>query len=127
MAVLSKITDHDAVNYFKELPFYNKLIEKPEIKRLKDIDQLAELPFFKQLSIIKTSQALSGYAMMYKVEIVERKYLIVKLEASKLSIKDLFGDLLNETRGFKYQITGKILKNTSLMEKLNSLRFISIH
>ena len=124
---MSKITDHDAVNYFKELPFYNKLIEKPEIKRLKDIDQLAELPFFKQLSIIKTSQALSGYAMMYKVEIVERKYLIVKLEASKLSIKDLFGDLLNETRGFKYQITGKILKNTSLMEKLNSLRFISIH
>ena len=127
MAVLSKITDHDAVNYFKELPFYNKPIEKPEIKGLKDIDQLAELPFFKQMSIIKTSQALSGYAMTYKVEIVERKYLIVQLEASKLSIKDLFGDLLNETRGFKYQITGKILKNTSLMEKLNSLRFISIH
>ena len=109
MAVLSKITDHDAVNYFKELPFYNKLIEKPEIKRLKDIDQLAELPFFKQLSIIKTNQAFRGYAMSYKVEIIERKDPIVQLEASKSSIKDLFSDLLNETKGFKYQITVQIL------------------
>ena len=52
---------------------------------------------------------ISGYAMTYKVEIVERKYLIVQLEASKLSIKYLFGDLLNETRGFKYQVTVKVL------------------
>ena len=34
---------------------------------------------------------------------------IVQLEASKSSIKDLFSDLLNETKGFKYQITVKIL------------------
>ena len=33
--------------------------------------------------------------------------MIVQLEASKSSIKDLFIDLLNETRGFKYQITVK--------------------
>ena len=47
MAVLSKIKSHsDVVDYFKELPFYKKLIEKPKIKRLKNIDQLAELPFF---------------------------------------------------------------------------------
>ena len=46
MAVLSKIKSHsDVVDYFKELPFYNKPIEKPKIKQLKDIDQLAELPF----------------------------------------------------------------------------------
>ena len=32
-----------------------------------------------------------------------------KLEASKSSIKDLFNDLLNETRGFKYQDTVKVL------------------
>ena len=31
------------------------------------------------------------------------------MEASKSSIKDLFSDLLNETKGFKYQITVKIL------------------
>ena len=47
--------------------------------------------------------------MSYKVEITERKYSIVQLEASKSSIKDLFSDLLNETKGFKYQITVKVL------------------
>ena len=35
MAILSKIKSHsDAVDYFKELPFYNKPIEKPKVKRL---------------------------------------------------------------------------------------------
>ena len=47
--------------------------------------------------------------MSYKVEIDEQKDPIVQLEASKLSIKDLFSDLLNETKGFKYQITAKVL------------------
>ena len=69
--------------------------------------------FFEKLSIIKTNQAFSGYAMSYKVEIVERKDLIVQLEASKLSIKNSFGDLLNDTKGFKYQITAKILLKKS--------------
>ena len=41
--------------------------------------------------------------MLYKVEIIERTDPIVQLEASKLSIKDLLNDLLNETKGFKYQ------------------------
>ena len=47
--------------------------------------------------------------MSYKVEIVERKDLNVQLEASKSSMKNLFSNLLNETKGFKYQITVKIL------------------
>ena len=47
--------------------------------------------------------------MSYKVKIIERKDPIVQLEASKSSIKDLFSDLLNETKGFKYQITVKVL------------------
>ena len=73
-------------------------------------------------------QAFSGYAMSYKIETVERTDLIVQLEASKLRIKIFFGDFLNETKGFKYQITLKILfKNTSLMEKLNLLQFILIN
>ena len=58
---------------------------------------------------MKTNQAFSGYAASYKVEIVERKDPIIQLEASKSSIKDLFNDLLNETKGFKYQITVKVL------------------
>ena len=110
MAVLSKIKPHsDAVDYFKELPFYNKPIKQPKAKRLKNIDRLAELPFYEQLSVIKTNQAFRGYAMSYKVEIIERKDPIVQLETSKSSIKDLFSDLLNETKGFKYQITVKVL------------------
>ena len=73
MAVLSKIKSHShVVDYFKELPFYNKPIEKPKVKRLKNIDRLAE-----QLSIIKTNQAFRGYAMSYKVKTVERKDPIV--------------------------------------------------
>ena len=110
MAVLSKIKSHfDAVDYFKELPFYNKPIEKSKFKRLKNIDQLVELPFYEQLSVTKTSQTFRGYTMAYKVEIIERKYPIVQLEASKPSIKNLFSDLLNETKGFKYQITVNVL------------------
>ena len=115
MTILSEIKSHsDVIDYFKELPFYNKPIEKP-VKRLKNIDPLAE-----QLSVIKTDQAFKGYAMSYKVEIIEKKDPIVQLEASKLSIKNLFSDLLNETKGFKYQITVEVLlKNASSMEKLN--------
>ena len=65
--------------------------------------------------------------MSYKVEIIKRKDPIVQLEASKSSIKDLLSDLLNETKGFKYQITGKVLlKNAGTMEKLNLLQFILI-
>ena len=129
MTILSKIISHsDAVHYFKELPFYNKSIEKPKLIRLKNSDRLVEIPFYEQLSVIKTNQAFKEYVMSYKVEIVERKDPIVQLEASKLSIKNLFSNLLNETKGFKYQITVEalLLKNTSAMEKLNLGQFILI-
>ena len=74
IAALSKIIPYsNAIDYFKEIPFYNKPIKKPKVKRLKNIDQLIELPFYEQLDVIKTDQAFSGYAMSYKVEIVEKK------------------------------------------------------
>ena len=41
--------------------------------------------------------------MTWEVKIIEKK------DQKKSSIKDLFKDLLNETKGFKYQITGKVL------------------
>ena len=47
--------------------------------------------------------------MSYKVEISEQKLPTVQLEASKSSIKDLISDLLNETKGFKYQIAANVL------------------
>ena len=95
-------------DYFKKLPFFNASIEKPKIKRLKNVDLLAELPFYDQLNIIKTNHAFKGY-YTYKVEIFDKKDLIVQLEAGKSIIKDFFNDLLNETKGFKYQITVKVL------------------
>ena len=120
MAVLSKIKSHsDAVDYLKELPLCNKPIEKTNDKRLKNIDGLAELPFYEQLGEIKTNQEFREYAMSCKVEIIERKDPIVQLEESKSSIKDLFSDLLNETKGFKYQITVKVLlKKYKLNEEI---------
>ena len=53
------------------------------------------------MSSIKTNRAFRGYAKSYKVEIIERKNAIEPLEASKSNIKDLFSNLLNETKGFK--------------------------
>ena len=44
------------------------------------------------------------------VEIIEKKKNPIKqLEASKSSIKDLFSDLLNESKGFQHQITPKVM------------------
>ena len=58
MTVQKKIKSHpDAINYFKELPFYNTYIEKPKLKQLKNIGLLTELPFYEELSIITTDQA----------------------------------------------------------------------
>ena len=54
MTVLPQI---NRVNYFKELPFYDKPIERPKIKQLKNIDLLAEMPFNEQLSLTKLNQA----------------------------------------------------------------------
>ena len=47
MTILSNINNLNEVNYFKELPFYNKPIEKAEAKRLKNIDLLAKQPFYE--------------------------------------------------------------------------------
>ena len=78
---MSKIKSHsDAVDYSKELPFYNKPIKKPKVKRLKNINQLVELPFYEQLSVIKTDHVFRWYTMSYRVGIIEKKDRIVQLE-----------------------------------------------
>ena len=74
MTIKTKIKSYlGVVDYFKEIPFYNKHIEKPKIKRLKNIDLLSELSFYEELSVIRTNHAFRGYAMSYKVETVEKK------------------------------------------------------
>ena len=58
MAVKKRTKSHpEVVDYFKELPFYNKHIKKPKIKRLKDIDLFFELPFYEELNVIRTNHA----------------------------------------------------------------------
>ena len=49
MTALNKVKSHPEI-LFKELPFYNKHIEKPKIKRLKNIHLLSELPFYEELN-----------------------------------------------------------------------------
>ena len=86
--------------------FYNKRIEKPKIKHIKNIDLLSKLPFYEELNVITTNHGFRGNGMSYKVEIIEKKDPTRLAEASKSNIKDLFSDLLNEKKkGFKYQIT----------------------
>ena len=64
MKVLQNDKSHpEVVDYFKELPFYNKHIEKPNIKRLKNIDLLSELTFHEELNVIKTNNAFGVYLM----------------------------------------------------------------
>ena len=92
-----------------QIPFYNALIEKPKIKHLSNIELLHELPFHDELSVVKKSNAFKGYARSYKVEIIESKDPLIQLEVSTSSIKDLFKDLLNEIKGFKYQIKMPVL------------------
>ena len=74
MKILSEIKSHsNVIDYFKELPFYNKPIER-RVKRSKHIDPLLA----EQLSVIKTDQtmqcqAIQWYAMSYKLKIVGKK------------------------------------------------------
>ena len=126
MTALKKVKScADLVDCLKMLPFYNKHIEKPKIKRLKNIDLLSDLPFYKELNVIKANHAFRRYAMTYKDEINEKKdpvkqleiskssikdlFPVKQLEASKSSIKDLFSDHLNETKCLKYQIALKVM------------------
>ena len=40
--------EKEAKNLFQTLPFYNFLIEKPEIKKLSNVEFLHELPFYDE-------------------------------------------------------------------------------
>ena len=88
---------------------------------------LFEPSFYEELNVIKTDHAFRGYEISYKAELVGKKDPIEQLKASKSNIKDLFSDLLDETKGFKYQVTLKVvLQKYSQMGKLNLLQFVSI-
>ena len=101
--------EKQAKQVFQILPFYNVLIEKPKIKHLSNIKLLHELPFYDGLSVEEISKAFKRYARSYKVEIIDSKDPLVQLEASKSGIGDLFKELLNKMKDFKYQVTVTVL------------------
>ena len=69
MTALKKVESHpDVVDYFKELPFYNKHIEKRKITPLKNIDLFSKHTFYEELNVIKTNHAFRGHAMSYKLK-----------------------------------------------------------
>ena len=64
---------------------------------------------------------LRRYPTIFTVELFEKKDPIRQLEASKSSIKDFFSDPLNETKGFKHQMTLRVM-----LKKYKSNREIGI-
>ena len=98
------------IKYLKSYHFLT-YIEKPEVKKLNNVELLKELPFYDELSIVKNKTAFIAYAQSYKIEIVGKRNVIVQLKASRISIVELFKDLLIELKGFKYQITLAVLSS----------------
>ena len=56
----------------------------------------------------KRQKAIRNYAETYNVEVVDRKSLSDPLFLAKRSINNLFSDLLEEKRGFKYTLSTKV-------------------
>ena len=101
-----------------------KIVKKPLINRFKNKYLLHKVPFYNELSIKKVSKAFKRYARGYEIEIVDSKDTLAQLAASKLNVKDLFKDLLDRIKGFKYQITVKSsYKNTKKMGTWSLLLF----
>ena len=109
----------------KILSFYNSVNDIPRVKKLSNIQLLKELLFYDELSIIKNKTAFSGYSRSYKVEIVDKKDMIIQLKSSEIVIKDLFKNLLLELKGFKYQLTLNIL--LSKQKSSNEIEYRSVY
>ena len=61
MIIHEKIKSYTGVlDYFEELKFYNKHIQKPKIKHSKSINLLSELPFYEELNMIKQTMYLKN-------------------------------------------------------------------
>ena len=87
-----------------------------KLKQLSNVELLNELPFYDNLNINEILKAFKRYAKSFSIEIIDSKDHLIQLNASKLSIRDLFKDLLYEMKGFKYQITMNVSPSK---EKIN--------
>ena len=66
------------------------------------------LPLYETVGISKRQRAFRGYAETFNVELTDRESLSDSLFSAKSSIIDLFSDLLEEKRGFKYILSATI-------------------
>ena len=71
---------------------------------MNNVQLLKELPFYDELNIVKNKTAFSGYAKTYKIEIVDKRDVVVQLKSSEIVVRELFKDLLVELKGFEYQL-----------------------
>ena len=108
----------DNKQFLKILSFYNVLIDfikDDAVKKYCNVKLMSELPFYKDLSVEKISEAFKRHAKSYRVEIVDKKVPVIQLYSNKACITKLFGELLSEMKGFKYQITLSVtLKKSKL-------------
>ena len=92
---------------------------------MNNVQLLKELPFYDELSIIKNKTAFSGYAQSYKIEIVDKRNVVVQLKASKISVVQSFKDLLIDLKGFKYQIN--LAVSLSKMKNSGSIEYSPVY
>ena len=64
--------------YLRYCYFITLFIEVPKVKKLNNVELLKELPFYDELSILKNKTAFSGYDQSYKIEIVDKRDVIVQ-------------------------------------------------
>ena len=87
------------------------------------------LPFYNRVGISRSQYVHKGYAEVFNVEVVDRISSGDPLFLAKSSIIDLFSDLLQEKKGFKYilstKITLKIWNNATNTYDIESVYFNS--
>ena len=57
-------------------------LDKPKVKILNNVELLKKLSFYDELSIVKSKTAFTGYAQSYKIEVIDKRNVIVQLKAS---------------------------------------------
>ena len=93
----------------KYLRLYHFITLTLKNQKLRNCSITERITTIDELIIVKNKNAFSGCGRSYRIEIVDKRDVIVQLKASKLSIIELFKDLLIELKGFKYQITLAVL------------------
>ena len=76
--------------------------------KLTNQELLQVLPFYDSVGITKKHRAFRNYVSTYSLEIMDRESLMDILDLRRISINELFTDLLRERRGFKYFLTARV-------------------